>query len=477
MVGAATDLGNRVRSALGDRSSDSARRFATEALSATSVDVVRAYALAMQALSNSQFAEARASFARAVAIDPNFGLAYAGMAIASSNMGQPAEAEQYVKEAIRHVDRMTERERFRTRGLLYFVTNDYEACVKEYGDLLAQYEADVAARNNLALCSTKLRDMTRARDEMKRVVEILPRRSLYRVNVSLYSTYAGNFDAGEEEAAIAQELNDPYAPQALALAKLGQGDFGAAAAAFEALGRSRAPGRRTPPRAWPTSRCIRGASAPPRGCWPMARPPISQARIPTAPRSSWCRWPTPSCHAAGRARPSPPPIGRASPQRSIPVRFMAGRIYAEGGALRRPRPSPANWWASCRSSRRPTARSARAWSLLKRDARGAVRQLTEANKLLDTWIGHFDLGRAYLAAGAFPQADSEFDRCLKRSGEALSLFLDEEPTSGVLPPVYYYLGRAREGMGTAAYADAYRRYLAIRNQTDGDPLAADIRKR
>ena len=103
--------------------------------------------------------------------------------------------------------------------------------------------------------------------------------------------------------------------------------------------------------------------------------------------------------------------------------------------------------------------------------------LTEANTLLDTWIGHYDLGRAYLAAGAFPQADSEFDRTLKRSGEALSLFLDEEPTSGFLPPVHYYLGRAREGMGTAAYADAYRRYLAIRNQTDGDPLAADIRKR
>ena len=67
--------------------------------------------------------------------------------------------------------------------------------------------------------------------------------------------------------------------------------------------------------------------------------------------------------------------------------------------------------------------------LLERRAAAGRRTLKEANEMLDTWIGHFDLGRAYLAAGAFPQADSEFDRCLKRSGEALSLFLDEEPTS------------------------------------------------
>ena len=96
------------------------------------------------------------------------------MAIASSNMGQPQEAATYVQEAIRHVDKMTERERFRTRGMFYYVTNDYEACVKEYGDLLARYEADAAARNNLALCSTKLREMDRAREEMQRVVQILP---------------------------------------------------------------------------------------------------------------------------------------------------------------------------------------------------------------------------------------------------------------------------------------------------------------
>ena len=109
--------------------------------------------------------------------------------------------------------------------------------------------------------------------------------------------------------------------------------------------------------------------------------------------------------------------------------------------------------------------------------RDAVNALIEANKLLDTWIGRFELGRAYFAAGEFLEADSEFDRCLKRRGEALSLFLDEWATYGYLPPVYYYQGRVREELKTERFADSYRQYLDIRGKSTEDPLLPDIRRR
>ena len=109
--------------------------------------------------------------------------------------------------------------------------------------------------------------------------------------------------------------------------------------------------------------------------------------------------------------------------------------------------------------------------------RQAVKNFEEANKLLDTWIGHFDLGRAYLEGRQLPQADSQFDECMKRRGEAISLFLDEEPTYSFFPPVYYYQGRVREELKTARFADSYRAYLAIRGQSKEDPLLPDIRKR
>ncbi len=116
-------------------------------------------------------------------------------------------------------------------------------------------------------------------------------------------------------------------------------------------------------------------------------------------------------------------------------------------------------------------------ALKRKDDNEAIRQITAANNLLDTWIGRFDLGRAYLEAGAFTEADSEFDQCMKRRGEAIELFDDNVPTYAYFPPVYYYQGRAREGMKSAGFADFYKTYLSIRGQSTEDPLVADIRHR
>ena len=72
-------------------------------------------------------------------------------------------------------------------------------------------------------------------------------------------------------------------------------------------------------------------------------------------------------------------------------------------------------------------------ALKRKDANEAIKQITAANNLLDTWIGRFELGRAYLEAGAFTEADSEFDQCMKRRGEAIELFMDNVPTYAYFP--------------------------------------------
>ena len=118
------------------------------------------------------------------------------------------------------------------------------------------------------------------------------------------------------------------------------------------------------------------------------------------------------------------------------------------------------------------------YALLKRGDRGeAIKRFVEANNLLDSWIGHFDLGRAYVEAGAFAEATSEFDRCVSRRGETLALFLDEVPTSGYFPPVYYYRGRAEEGLGSAAAAEFYKKFLSIQDKGDGGLIFQDATKR
>ncbi len=87
--------------------------FAMASLSATSLDVVRDYAGgAWRPRRNSKFEEARQTLLKAVELDPKFGIGYQLLAVASRNLGKLQDAEKYIKEALRHLDGMTERERY-----------------------------------------------------------------------------------------------------------------------------------------------------------------------------------------------------------------------------------------------------------------------------------------------------------------------------------------------------------------------------
>jgi tetratricopeptide (TPR) repeat protein len=112
------------------------------------------------------------------------------------------------------------------------------------------------------------------------------------------------------------------------------------------------------------------------------------------------------------------------------------------------------------------------------DIGNAVSLFHEAKDIIDSWIGHLFLGRAYLQAEDYTAAYSEFETCLKRGGEAASVFLNDIPTYHYLPPVYYYLGRAQEGLGSEAASDSYNRFLKIKEKDDGsDPMVQDARRR
>jgi tetratricopeptide (TPR) repeat protein len=115
---------------------------------------------------------------------------------------------------------------------------------------------------------------------------------------------------------------------------------------------------------------------------------------------------------------------------------------------------------------------------LKRgDAKRAIALFLEAQKVSDTWMGRMDLGRAYIEAGAFTEADSELENCLKRRGEASAIYLDDVPTFRRLPPVYYYLGRAQEGLKSPAAAESFKTFLAIKGKGDEAGLVKDAERR
>jgi tetratricopeptide (TPR) repeat protein len=162
---------------------------------------------------------------------------------------------------------------------------------------------------------------------------------------------------------------------------------------------------------------------------------------------------------------------------SLQIQMLAGMLYVEAGELAKAQKAAAS--LAAQTSTEPQAYSKIIQGLIalkKKDAKAAVTQITAANGVLDTWIGHFELGKAYLEAGSFKEADGEFDLCLKRRGEAIELFDDNVPTYAYFPLVYYYQGRARQSMKVATFSDSYKNYLSTRGQSSDDPLALEVRR-
>jgi serine/threonine protein kinase/tetratricopeptide (TPR) repeat protein len=478
VVVAATKLVASVRQALGDDASDSAL-FAMTSVSAMSPEVLQNYAAARDASSNLKYDEARAYYTKAIDLDPKFGIGYQGLAALARNQNRTDEAQKYVTEALRYLDGMTERERYATRGLYYTLSGDYQQCVTEFTDLVNKYPVDVLAHNNLALCLTYVRNVTKALDEMKRAVELVPRRALFRINLALYANYAGDFATASGQEEILRELGRPqWALFNRALAQLGQGGLDEAASTYEELGKTDALGT-----SWMSSGLADLALQ--EGRFSDAVPILERgaaADLNARNHEKAAQKFAALAHAHLLRQQKAAAITAAdkalATDNVVKIRFLAGRIFADAGDLKRAEAVIAQLAAEIYAE--PQAYAKILQGLLARnrgEARQAVKLLLEANALLDTWIGRFDLGRAYLEAGMLPQADSEFDRCIQRRGEALALFLDEEPTYAFFPPVYYYRGRVREAMNTAGFSESYRAYLNIRGKSTEDPLVPDVRRR
>ena len=122
---------------------------------------------------------------------------------------------------------MTERERYRNRGLFYFTTGNWRKCVEENTQLINRYPADRIGQNNLASCLGGLRELPKAVEAARRAVEIVPNGALYRLNLSFLSSSSGDFQTGEQEARAALQLNPSSEVGYLQLgeAQIGQGQL------------------------------------------------------------------------------------------------------------------------------------------------------------------------------------------------------------------------------------------------------------
>jgi tetratricopeptide (TPR) repeat protein/predicted Ser/Thr protein kinase len=470
-----------IRKALGDTTPESVQLQAVGgAFTAASLGAVHEYGLAMKQQSAGNMEGALQSFSKAVELDPNFARAYAGMAAIAGNLGQAQDAEKYAKLAMEHVDRMTERERYFIRAMYYIRTQNWRKCVEEYSDLLKLYPADSVGQSNIAACYAALHNMPKAMEEARRAVQLAPKDLMARGNFAIDACYAGDFQTCEGEAHEARGLNPSYEEGFLALsyAQLGQGQLSKATETYQEL----------------QKHGERGASLAASG---LANLALYEGRYRQAVQilesgiAADLAAKQPDRAADKLAMLAYAQLLRNEKRRAITaaekalansqsakIEFLAARTFLEAGETDKGHVLGVKLGSELQAEPQAYGKLILGEAALKdHDPKQALQLLTEAKNLVDIWIAHLDLGLAYLDAGLFVEADSEFQRCLERRGEAMELFADDMPTYTYVPPVYYYQGRVREGLKSAAFAESYRTYLSIRGKAGEDPLLPEIRHR
>jgi serine/threonine protein kinase/tetratricopeptide (TPR) repeat protein len=193
-----------LREKLGE-SIGSVQKFTTplEAATTSSLDALKEFSLGEAAHSRFDDAAATPYLQRAVAVDPNFAMAWATLGTANFNRTNDKQGAEAVRKAFDLRDRVSERERF------YISAHYYEQVTKEFGKAIQIYEQwkqiyprDHVAYDNLALLYQIVGQHEKALGNALSAMQADPQDSYAYQNVAASYMYLNRF---EESKLIAEQ--------------------------------------------------------------------------------------------------------------------------------------------------------------------------------------------------------------------------------------------------------------------------------
>ncbi len=476
---AVANLADQMRTALGDTSSESAKLAEAETFTTGSLEATHEYAEAQEARYAGKPEEAIKGFRRAVELDPNFGSAYGNLGALYWNQGNQADALNYYKLAMQHIDRMTDREKFRTRGGYYLAVSDGDKAVEEFSALAKQYPADSMGLSALAHAYYLRHDMAKAVEVSRKAIEIYPKNVVYRTNASLYALFAGDYDTSEREAQAVLQINPAYedAFTILALSETAKGNFDKATEWWQKVQNASAGGASSAAGGLADLALYRSNPSEAISALQKGIDGDVVAKNSDAAAKKYVIMAEAQL-MMGKKAEALRTVEQGVAMSKANVLFAAAHVYEMAGDYR------AAGELASELNRQLEATPQAFGKLIEGDlqlsrgnARQAIQLYQESERLLDQWLARFDLARAYVEAGMYTDATTELENCVKRRGEATDIYIDEQQTFRYFPATYYYLGRALEGLKSPGAADAYKSFLAMKVQDAHDPMVDDAKNR
>ncbi len=145
-----------------------------------SLEALKAYSMAITTGRTKGDAEAIPFMKRALELDPNFAMAYVGLGVEYSNLGQASLAAENAKKAYELRDRVSEREKYRISAFYFqYVTGETEKATEAYELWAKSYPRDLVPHTNLGLMYSVLGQYDKAVAQTEESLRLEPTLASY----------------------------------------------------------------------------------------------------------------------------------------------------------------------------------------------------------------------------------------------------------------------------------------------------------
>jgi len=206
---ALSQASSRLRAKLGESLPSVQMFYVPVEATTSSLEALKNYSLGVRIGHQQGDAPSLSFFKRAIELDPNFPLAYAGLAMRYSNLNEPSESLHYATKAYELRDRVSEREKLRISSVYFRATGELEKESEIYQLWSANYPRDSTPHNDLCDDYVSLGQYDKALAECQETLRLAPNGVLSYQNLGAAYIYMNRIDDAKSilDQALAHKLD------------------------------------------------------------------------------------------------------------------------------------------------------------------------------------------------------------------------------------------------------------------------------